>query len=133
VLVDLSCGRKQIGCHAGALSGNERVVDVFLRFGLDINSASPLCAATTVAMAQFLLDRGADPNVGCPLAEAARCGRMAVARVLLRHGADPNSLDGGGYAPLHRAVRRESVYAHTAHGTRAHMRWLTCDRQTGGW
>ncbi|ELR15858.1 ankyrin repeat domain containing protein [Acanthamoeba castellanii str. Neff] len=99
----------QIGCHAAVLSGNERVVDLFIRFGLDINSATPLSAAATVAMAQYLLDQGADPNHGCPLADAARGYRTAVARVLLRHGAEPNSLDAGGYAPLHRAVCRESV------------------------
>jgi ankyrin repeat protein len=104
---------KQIGCHAAVLSGNERVVDLFIRFGLDINSATPLSAAATVAMAQYLLYQGADPNHGYPLADAARGYRTAVARVLLRHGAEPNSLDYGGYAPLHRAVCSENVYAHT--------------------
>lgn len=99
----------KIGCHAAVLSGNERVVDLFIRFGLDINSATPLSAAATVAMAQYLLDQGADPNHGCPLADAARGYRTAVARVLLRHGAEPNSLDYGGYAPLHRAVCSENV------------------------
>lgn len=41
----------------------------------------------------FLLDNGADPNLGCPLAAAANSGQLESARSLLAAGASPDCRD----------------------------------------
>jgi hypothetical protein len=63
------------------------------------------------AMTDFLLKRGADPNIGdaysmTPLHFAASRGDQEVARALLHHGADPDARDYNGDTPLIEAAYR---------------------------
>ncbi|MFN0100669.1 MAG: ankyrin repeat domain-containing protein [Bryobacteraceae bacterium] len=46
-----------------------------------------------IAIVEFLLANGADPNAGFPLHRAARNSHVDAARLLLEHGADPRLLD----------------------------------------
>lgn len=62
-------------------------------------------------MTDFLLKRGADPNIGdaysmTPLHFAASRGDQEVARALLHHGADPDARDYNGDTPLIEAAYR---------------------------
>ncbi|MGA3265225.1 MAG: ankyrin repeat domain-containing protein [Verrucomicrobiota bacterium] len=76
-----------------------------------VHSVTPLVAAVAAgnrAMTQFLIERGADVNVGLsgdtPLAMAARKGFYAVAEVLIANKADVNAKNDQKYTPLHRAA-----------------------------
>ncbi len=64
------------------------------------------------AVAQLLLDRGADPNPWAsgpirvqPLHSAVAGGHEAVARLLLDRGAQPDRPQDGGFTPLHGAAQ----------------------------
>lgn len=64
------------------------------------------------AIAQLLLDRGADPNLWAsgairvqPLHSAIAGGHEAVARLLLERGAQPDRPHDGGFTPLHGAAQ----------------------------
>ena len=65
---------------------------------------------SNIAVAEFLLKAGADPNltnelgIG-PLSLAITNGSSAIARLLLRNGADPNMARENGETPLMTAAR----------------------------
>ena len=62
-------------------------------------------------VAQFLLTKGADPNLRnrlgeSPLHQAADSGLLEFARLLLAYDADPNIQQSDGETPLHRAAEK---------------------------
>lgn len=65
-------------------------------------------------MAKWLLDRGANPNVGSgpdkesPLSACVRGSAIDVMEVLMDHGADINLSDAAGMTPLMRALQHQS-------------------------
>lgn len=56
-------------------------------------SVLPAALHGHTAIVEFLLARGADPNAGFPLHQAARNGHIEAARLLIDGGADPSLLD----------------------------------------
>jgi ankyrin repeat protein len=66
-------------------------------------------------IAEYLLDRGADPNSPSrnrqsvtPLHSAASSDNVEIASALIKKGADVNAKQQGGYTPLHSAVQNGS-------------------------
>ena len=104
-------GRRPIDWAAGA--GHLPVVRLLAATGSsDLNLALFLAIQQQqVAVAQFLLEHGANPNIHypasnstMPLHMAAQQGNVAAARVLLDHGAQINGLDQNGSTPLEYAA-----------------------------
>ncbi|KAH8816611.1 ankyrin repeat-containing domain protein [Xylogone sp. PMI_703] len=66
-------------------------------------------------MAVFLLDQGADPNLGnsdTPLNRASIYGHLNMMKLLLEHGADP-AQECGGFSPLSTAIKYNTPEAVT--------------------
>jgi ankyrin repeat protein len=95
----LSCGPQQLSAHFFSLSHEA--------------SSSPAPSAAEAQddeMTELLLQKGADPNKGCPdfaspAHLAAQRGATAALRLLLRHGAAPGAADAEGWTPLMLAAR----------------------------
>jgi hypothetical protein len=98
------------------LWGQEKVVDILLAAGADVNRSSPYVgsalylavAARRDRLVSKLLDRGANPNIApawglTPLMVAALQGDSNMVRLLLERGADP--------ARLHPDGRRAADFA----------------------
>ncbi|MBC8160103.1 MAG: ankyrin repeat domain-containing protein [Roseiflexaceae bacterium] len=98
-----------------AFFGHEDVADLLLGLGASPDIASrneqrvaPLHSAAAgqhLAIAQLLIDRGADVNVRqqggfTPLHAAAQNGQVALIELLLDHGADPHATTDAGKTPL---------------------------------
>lgn len=67
-------------------------------------------------MAEFLLEKGADPNIKdkygfTPLHKAIQSGQDDMIKLLIRHGMDLNIVDGGGQTPLHYAAASGNIQA----------------------
>jgi ankyrin repeat protein len=101
--------------HLAVFGGQEEAARVLLELGADVNALStneavrvpPLGTAAfvrSVALAQVLLDAGADPNGRgeggfTALHTAAQNGDEALARLLLERGADPGLAADDGRRP----------------------------------
>ncbi len=98
-------------CCAGDLDEVRRLLDA----GADPNATDEHGSGTLLAfqpaIIEFLLSRGADPNVqtnengASVLAGLAYVNQLECVRILLQHGADPNcGRDASGETPLHHAL-----------------------------
>ncbi len=86
--------------------------------GRDPNGFTPLVMAVMsgsggsdeaqVKIVDLLLDRGADPNLDCPLCAAAQTSKPALITKLLDRGADINGRNPAGLTPLMAAVDVQS-------------------------
>jgi hypothetical protein len=102
--------------HCAASKGDLEMAQVLFDFGVDVNikndyDATPLLFASNhdPGVVQFLLDHGADPNIGAwngdgtgetPLHYASESGRIEIARLLIEHGASVEVQDKAGRTPL---------------------------------
>jgi ankyrin repeat protein len=101
-------------------NGDYETLRATIAEGFDLNAPGPdgrtllmravMGDRADAAMAAFLIQRGADPNVAdrlqrwTPLHYAVRDGREALVELLLDAGADPNAKDVFGDTPLWRCV-----------------------------
>ncbi|XP_040895359.1 cyclin-dependent kinase 4 inhibitor C isoform X2 [Toxotes jaculatrix] len=105
-------------CNASA-SGKLSEVLPLLENGVDVNglntynrTALQVVMLGNTAVAEALLQKGANPNVRDPVCEltvihdAARDGFADTVRVLIDHGADANLVDWKGNLPLHLAASK---------------------------
>jgi ankyrin repeat protein len=67
------------------------------------------------AIAKYLLEQGADPNIPsnndfhvAPLHSAVAAKSLEITRLLLEHGADPNAMQQNDVTPLHAAAHNNS-------------------------
>jgi ankyrin repeat protein len=94
--------------------GHQQLVQYLLQAGADPNIAAnnaigvyPIhsaCAVSNYAIAEILLENGANPNVKqqkdiTPLHSAAHNGQLELARLLLKHGAALKALTSDGQTP----------------------------------
>lgn len=87
---------------AACWQDNKAEIERLLDQGADINTSdkqgggnTPLSVAAfrgQIEIVKLLLSRGANVNIGTPLAAASR--HLEIARLLLEHGADVNGIDG---------------------------------------
>ncbi|HTP12208.1 MAG TPA: ankyrin repeat domain-containing protein [Bacteroidota bacterium] len=107
--------------------GHREIAEFLVHQGADVNLASnntfhvaPLhsaCAISDFAIAELLLNNGADPNATqqagvTPLHEAAHHGRTDLAQLLLNYKANVNARTEIGQTPL--AMAKEGGFAETA-------------------
>jgi hypothetical protein len=108
--------------HSAAFYGDLEMIQVLLGdYKADVNarcdfSLTPLCDAVSPShtesypeVVQYLLERGADPNVlqtdgWNPLRIASKSGQSEIVRLLLDHGADVDSADDSGRTALQLAL-----------------------------
>ncbi|KAK3337640.1 ankyrin repeat-containing domain protein [Cercophora scortea] len=104
--------------QAASFNGHEELVTKLLDYGADVNACCPsdrfnpgtalqaACVAGNVGIAQILIRRGANPNLGSgdftnPLTAATSNGNAELLKVLLEARADPNVVGGfDGTTPL---------------------------------
>ena len=92
-----------------AKEGNERPVSLFLDLKAPINARNLegstalflAIEAERLAVAEILVQRGADPNIAgrsgiAPVGAAAYTGNTALVKLLLANGADPRAIDATG-------------------------------------
>jgi len=114
-VVLVGCGQSvpDISIHFAASSGNIEAVKQHLAAGTDVNQKlrqgyTPLMAAGTKEIAEFLISKGASVNestiFGTALHEAVNSRRYEVAKVLLENGASVNAKTNVGKTPLDRAT-----------------------------
>jgi ankyrin repeat protein len=116
--VNAKCGRYGSPLRVAAGKGHLDAMSLLLDHGANVNmrvehehGCIPLCATVDVAnlaSMQLLLERGAAPDLQCPVLGllthfASREGRAEVARLLLQHNADVNATDAGDSTALHLA------------------------------
>ncbi|MEZ5944708.1 MAG: ankyrin repeat domain-containing protein [Planctomycetaceae bacterium] len=102
-----------------AYKGRLDVLQDLLKRGVELNKPDPTghtalcsaCAGGNLETVQFLIDNGADVNLGCrracPLGNAARMRHREIVELLLSHGADPNGR-GDGDTPLQLACKLQT-------------------------
>jgi ankyrin repeat protein len=84
--------------HRAVAAGNQRAVDDALAAGADVRATHFLTtfllavARNDVGVARSLLEAGADPNVGQPLAKSLANASEEMLDLLLAHGANPKGL-----------------------------------------
>ena len=94
--------------HYAARVGDCDLINKLLDAGAHIDATGPGRRETPLVLAfesdgeavTFLLDRGASPLLGNPLAVAAKMGNMPAVRRLLELGANVNERDWHGHTPL---------------------------------
>lgn len=107
--------------HQAAKNGKPKDIEFAKKmkvYGADLNKTSeagtPLmiaASANNLKMLQFLLENGANPDIGvngyAPLHLALRKGHTRIVRALLENGADPNLPNQEGETPLDYAIARK--------------------------
>jgi hypothetical protein len=96
---------------------NIKMVKYFVSKGADVNltnehGSTPLSLAADgggneegrFAICEFLLSKGADPNLDKPLICAAAAGYFGICLLLIEHGADVNAKERWRYTPLMKAA-----------------------------
>jgi ankyrin repeat protein len=103
---------------AAAFSGNQKIVELMLDAGADVNAktkdgTTALLAATYKQkwdLSKYLIQKGADVNarldVGSPLLFAAAAGDLGTVKLLVEKGAEINAKDSEGISPLSAAQKR---------------------------
>jgi ankyrin repeat protein len=96
--IELGAGKDAYGTplHHACWQGNKEMATLLLDHGAKLESVdntdeTPLCFAVKEGqtdLVRFLLDRGADPNKGGPVASAALENRIEIAQLLLDRGAE---------------------------------------------
>jgi ankyrin repeat protein len=122
--VNAKCGYYGSSLRVAAWKGHLDAMSLLLDHGANVDMAGadgciPLCAAISgqnLAATQLLLERGAAPDVKCPLwgfltHYASGEGLVEVTRLLLQHNADVNATDrnNNNYTPLHFASSKGYV------------------------
>ena len=106
-------GEYKITIYEAANIGDLETVEKLLKSGTDVNQKirqgyTPLMAAGTKEIAEFLISKGASVNestiFGTALHEAVNSRRYEVAKVLLENGASVNAKTNVGKTPLDRAT-----------------------------
>jgi len=106
-------GENKITIYEAANIGDLETVEKLLESGTDVNQKNrqgytPLMAAGTKEIAEFLISKGASVNestiFGTALHEAVNSRRYEVAKVLLENGASVNAKTNVGKTPLDRAT-----------------------------
>ncbi|KAJ3548395.1 hypothetical protein NMY22_g1272 [Coprinellus aureogranulatus] len=122
------CGRHGCPLYIAVLRTSYEVAELLLRSGADLNiqdgeygaPLQRLCELRPEPLEsiEFLLDKGADPNIFCfnlrgeygtALQAAAHQGSMPLVRLLLSSGADPNITGGIHGSALHAACDAKSL------------------------
>lgn len=98
--------------HIAARKGWFRVADRLILSGIDVNvrttdGSTPLNMTTNVRMAEYLMSKGADPNIpgvvdsfrATPLHHAVHSGNVAMIKALRSHGASLMARDIAGRTP----------------------------------
>ena len=107
-------GENKITIYEAANIGDLETVEKLLESGTDVNQKNrqgytPLMAAGTKEIAEFLISKGASVNestiFGTALHEAVNSRRYEVAKVLLENGASVNAKTNVGITPLDWAIR----------------------------
>jgi len=98
-----------------------KITEILLAHGADINAVDingetalhKICEQSEFELAQYLLSKGANPNIGTkgdknnrgrtPLHLVSQRGQDQIAKLLIQHGAIINSVVGNGRTPLHYA------------------------------
>ena len=117
-------GENKITIYEAANIGDLETVEKLLESGTDVNQKNrqgytPLMAAGTKEIAEFLISKGASVNestiFGTALHEAVNSRRYEVAKVLLENGASVNAKTNVGKTPLDRPLANSPTsYANTA-------------------
>lgn len=113
VQINQGNAEQETALHLAAQHGNIKMVTDLLDHGADVNvtnsmtQGTPLFGATTLEVAQLLIDRGADIKHQAlfnltPL--HLTFDKPAIAGLLLEHGADINAQTVFGWTPLYLAV-----------------------------
>jgi ankyrin repeat protein len=102
--------------QAAASGGHEKIVQLCLDYGADVNTVNGQDGTAFLAAAagghekilQLLLEHGADVNISgdyyyTALHAAVSQNHESIARILLEHGADVNARGGGRGTALHTA------------------------------
>ncbi|CAN0282250.1 unnamed protein product, partial [Discosporangium mesarthrocarpum] len=110
--------------HLAASSGDDRIVNLLLTNGAEVNAednlgSTPLNRAAVtghVEVIRLLLEHGADLEhlddiSGAALHAAARRNHSESCKILISHGADVNVSDGIGNRPLHLAAAEGAMSA----------------------
>jgi len=106
-------GEYKMPIYQAASIGDLETVEKLLESGTDVNQKNrqgytPLMAAGTKEIAEFLISKGASVNestiFGTALHEAVNSRRYEVAKVLLENGASVNAKTNVGKTPLDRAT-----------------------------
>jgi len=111
--MDTTSRKLKRACSAGDLDNVRRLLDA----GADPNSSDEHGSGTLLTfhptIVEYLLSRGADPNIqmnengSSVLAGLAYVNQLECVRILLRHGTDPNrGRDVSGETPLHHALAK---------------------------
>lgn len=122
IRMDINDGRRTCPFRESIMKGSEKVVQVFLEYGVDVNlkdvldKSTPLhCAVTTqnIRIVRMLLEYGADVHTvdvrnKTPLHLAASCEEPEIVNMLIQCGADINNKIGK-ETPLHSAVRYQRL------------------------
>jgi len=99
---------------------NTAIAEYLIDHGANVNVESPegwtaLCQTinvrNSVEMAELLIVRGADINVGYwpPITSSVREKRIDLLNLLIQRGADVNNTDNWGYTPLYFAVHNDDL------------------------
>ncbi len=103
----------QTPLHYAAHRGDLEVIRVLLQSGAKINAQdkdgdTPLCEAVRCCggpdVIRFLLDHGADPNLGHPILQAPLAQGLDLVKLLIRNGANPRGVGPNGDTLLHYAA-----------------------------